>query len=313
MHATFTVGEGERIGFATALGRGRRAIARSPSAPRRGRRPHRRHRRGLALLGGRARRLRRPAQGARPAQHARAEGADLPADRRDRRRADDARCRRASAASATGTTATPGSATPASRIEALYIGACSDEAEEFVSFMTSSAGGRASGGLAADHVRDRRRARPLRARAGPPARLARLAPGARGQRRLEPDPARRLRRAAQRAARLPRAPGRAASRDPGLRGRPGGHRGAALARDGLGHLGDARRAAPPPVLQGPVLDGARSRREDRAQARPARQRRGMGGRARRDPRRHPRTRLERDASRPTRSPSTATTSTPPRC
>jgi alpha,alpha-trehalase len=29
-------------------------------------------------------------------------------------------------------------------IEALYIGACSDEAEEFISFMTSSAGGRAS-------------------------------------------------------------------------------------------------------------------------------------------------------------------------
>ena len=31
-------------------------------------------------------------------------------------------------------------------LEALYIGACSDEAEEFVSFMTSAAGGRASGG-----------------------------------------------------------------------------------------------------------------------------------------------------------------------
>jgi alpha,alpha-trehalase len=31
-------------------------------------------------------------------------------------------------------------------LEALYIGACSDEAEEFVSFMTSSAGGRAGGG-----------------------------------------------------------------------------------------------------------------------------------------------------------------------
>jgi GH15 family glucan-1,4-alpha-glucosidase len=31
-------------------------------------------------------------------------------------------------------------------LEALYIGACSDEAEEFVSFMTSSAGGLASGG-----------------------------------------------------------------------------------------------------------------------------------------------------------------------
>ena len=32
-------------------------------------------------------------------------------------------------------------------IEALYIGACPDEAEEFVSFMTSSAGGRAGEGL----------------------------------------------------------------------------------------------------------------------------------------------------------------------
>ena len=52
-------------------------------------------------------------------------------------------------------------------------------------------------GLAADHVRDRRRARPLGARARPPARLARLAPGARRQRRLGPDPARRLRRAAR--------------------------------------------------------------------------------------------------------------------
>src|SRR5436305_5231687 len=31
-------------------------------------------------------------------------------------------------------------------IEALYIGACSDEAEEFISFMTSSAGGRATEG-----------------------------------------------------------------------------------------------------------------------------------------------------------------------
>src|SRR5919206_578714 len=31
-------------------------------------------------------------------------------------------------------------------LEALYIGACSDEADEFVSFMTSSAGGRAGEG-----------------------------------------------------------------------------------------------------------------------------------------------------------------------
>ena len=42
--------------------------------------------------------------------------------------------------------------------------------------------------LAADHVRDRRRARPVRARAAPPARLARLAAGARGQRRLGARP-----------------------------------------------------------------------------------------------------------------------------
>ena len=43
-----------------------------------------------------------------------AAGADLPAQRRDRRRADHVAARGASAASATGTTATPGCATPAS-------------------------------------------------------------------------------------------------------------------------------------------------------------------------------------------------------
>ena len=48
-------------------------------------------------------------------------------------------------------------------LEALYVGACSDEAEEFVSFMTSSAGWPGGRALPADHVRDRRRARPLRA------------------------------------------------------------------------------------------------------------------------------------------------------
>ena len=46
-------------------------------------------------------------------------------------------------------------------LQALYIGACSDEVENFVSFMTSSAGGGAGDEqLAADHVRHRRRARP---------------------------------------------------------------------------------------------------------------------------------------------------------
>ena len=35
-------------------------------------------------------------------------------------------------------------------------------------------------------------------------------------------------------------------------------------RDGLGHLGDARRAAPPPLLEGPVLGRARPRGQARA-------------------------------------------------
>jgi GH15 family glucan-1,4-alpha-glucosidase len=54
-------------------------------------------------------------------------------------------------------------------IEALYIGACSDEAEEFISFMTSSAGGRASErslqimyGIAGEHDLTERELRHLR-------------------------------------------------------------------------------------------------------------------------------------------------------
>ena len=54
--------------------------------------------------------------------------------------------------------------------------------------------------LAADHVRDQRRARSLRARAAASARLARLGAGPGRQRRVGTDPARRLRRAAQLAA-----------------------------------------------------------------------------------------------------------------
>ena len=122
---------------------------------------------------------------------------------RDRRRARPPRCPRTRAASATGTTASAWIRDASLTLEALYIGTCSDEAEDFVSFMTSCAGGRVEGRLAADHVRDRRGARPLRARAGAPARLARLAPGARRQRRLGPDAARRVRRAAQRSPPLP--------------------------------------------------------------------------------------------------------------
>ena len=142
-------------------------------------------------------------------------------------------------------------------LEALYIGACSDEAEEFVSFMTSSAGGRAGEGslqimygIGGEHDLSERELAHLRGWRDSRA-------GARRQRRLGPDAARRLRRAAQRAAPLPRAPRRAAPGDPAVRRRPRRHRRAPLARDRLGHLGDARRAAPPPLLQGHVL-GRRS-------------------------------------------------------
>ena len=90
-------------------------------------------------------------------------------------------------------------------IEALYIGACTDEAEEFVSFMTSSAGGRAGEGslqimygIGGEHDLTERELAHLRGWRDSRA-------GARGQRRLGPGAARRLRRAAQLALALPRA------------------------------------------------------------------------------------------------------------
>src|ERR687898_182007 len=116
-------------------------------------------------------------------------------------------------------------------LEALYVGACTDEAENFISFMTSSAGGRVRGsGLAADHVRRRRRARPVRARAAASARMARLRSRAGGERGLDPDPARRVRRAAELALSVPRAAGGAPSRDPALRRRARRRRRALLDR-----------------------------------------------------------------------------------
>ena len=258
----------------------------------RGRRAHRRHRRGLAFLGGRARHLRGAAPRARPDELAGAEGAQLPAHRRDRRRAHDLAARDGRRRAQLGL---PLLLDP--RLEPDDRGALHRHLLRRgggVRLLHDQLGGRPRGrGLAPDHVRHRRRARPLGARASAPARLARVAPGPRGQRRLGPGPARRLRRAPQLALALPREARRAASRDPGLRGRPRRHRRAPLDRDRLGHVGDARRAAPPPVLEGALLDGARPRREARAAARRLCQDRGVGGRARRDPRRRARARLER--------------------
>ncbi len=197
-------------------------------------------------------------------------------------------------------------------LEALYIGACPDEAEDFVSFMTSAAGGRAERGLAPDHVRDRRRARPLRARAPAPARLARLAPGARRQRRLGPDAARRLRRAAQRAPPLPRAARRPPPGDPGVRRRPRRRRGAragARPTPGMWEMrGEPRHHLSSKVLCWTALDRAVKLAPQLGEYA---QDRGVGGGARRDPRGDPRARLERERARRTRSRSTPTSSTPP--
>ena len=86
-------------------------------------------------------------------------------------------------------------------IEALWVAACPDEANEFFDYMTASAAGSLEHGRRpADHVRHRRRAGPDRAGAAPPAGLAAVRAGAGRQRRVAPAPARRLRRAAQRGA-----------------------------------------------------------------------------------------------------------------
>ena len=150
-----------------------------------GRRADRRHRRGLALLGGRARHLRGPAPRARAHELARAQGAELPAHRRDRGGADDLasgdRGRRAQLG-------LPLLLDP--RLEPHDRGALHRHLlgrGRGVRLVHDQLRRRARGrGLAPDHVRDRRRARPLGARAAAPARLARLAPGAGRQRRLGP-------------------------------------------------------------------------------------------------------------------------------
>ena len=118
-------------------------------------------------------------------------------DRGGRRRP---RCPRASAGNATGTTATPGCATPASPWRRCGWRPARTRPDDFFAFMAT---GRRVGPprrRPADHVRRRWRARPDRARAAAPRRLAGQPPGPGGQRRVGPAPDRRLRRAARRRA-----------------------------------------------------------------------------------------------------------------
>ena len=148
------------------------------------------------------------------------------------------------AASATGTTATPGSATRSFTMDALWVAACPDEAEQVLRLPghrgRERRWARATDlqimfGVGGEHDLSERELPHL-------ARLARQPPGPGGQRGLEPAPDRRLRRAARRGA----AAGRPDSASIGRRhgavpDRAGRHRGRRWTREGPGHLGGPRR------------------------------------------------------------------------
>ena len=182
-------------------------------------------------------------------------------------------------------------------LEALYIGACSDEAEEFVSFMTSSAGGRAGEGSLQimygiggehdlserelPHLRGWRDSRPVRVGNGAwdqvqldvygellnSLHLYRSQLG-----ELHPEIQAFVADLADTAARR-------------------------WKRDRRGHVGDARGSPPSPLLEGALLDRARPGGEAGAVARRARQGRRVDPGPRRDPRHDSGARLEREAAR----------------
>ena len=166
---------------------------------------------------------------------------------------------------------------------------------------------------ASDHVRDRGRARADRAHARPPQRLRGRAAGADRQRRLQPAPERRLRRAAGLDLHPHQGPGPAAG--PGLgdrhRAGRGGDRGLGRARPG--DLGGARRAEALRLLEDHVLGRGRPRRAARRAAQ-----RGIGARRalvedrRADPRRGARARRHASAGC-CASTTTPTRSMPRRC
>ena len=143
------------------------------------------------------------------------------------------------------------------------------EADEFMQFVADLEPN-ADGG-AADHVRDRRAARPDGVHARRPLRLRRRAAGADRQRRVRPAAERRLRRRARldppahRAQPAAAAPAVADRRDPGRVRDP------RLARARPGHLGGPRRAPALRVLEAHVLggDGPRGEARRRSAATPS--------------------------------------------
>ena len=84
-------------------------------------------------------------------------------------------------------------------MEALWVAACPDEANKFFAFLADAAASQLQRGTDLQIMfGDRRRARPFRAGAAAPGGLAGQPAGAGRQRRVEPAPARRVRRTARR-------------------------------------------------------------------------------------------------------------------
>ena len=198
-------------------------------------------------------------------------------------------------------------------LEALWVAACPDEAHQFFDYLAASSAGEVRGGrdlqimfgVGGEHDLTERELHHLAGLAGQP-------PRAGGQRRLEPAPGRRLRRAARCGppAHRPAEPG--SSRRDRVAGVPHrlrrrGH--PALARPDQGIWESPRRAPALRVLQTHVLGRARPRRRDGRHAARQRPGRRMARGRRRDPRHHPHARA--GATPPSRSPSPSapTTST----
>ena len=197
-------------------------------------------------------------------------------------------------------------------LQALWVAACPHEADKFFDYLADAAAAHvAGGGRPADHVRHRRRARPDRARARPPVRLAQQPPGAHRQRRVEPAPARRLRRAARRrlpSARpaRPRSTAAPAASSPTWPTSP--PRRWHEQDQGIWEIrGEPRHFLYSKLMCWVALDRA-IELADRLDAR--RPRRAVEGDPRRDRRRDHDPGLERAASAPSRSRSAATSSTP---
>src|SRR5919199_775229 len=121
-----------------------------------------------AVVGGRARRLRRPAPGAGPPQRARVEGPHLPADGRHRRRSDDVAARDGRRRAQLGLPLLLDPRLQPDARGAVHRGVPGRGGG--VRVVHDQRGGRPGRrGVAPDHVRHRRGARSLRALAGAPA------------------------------------------------------------------------------------------------------------------------------------------------